>query len=291
MAITESNYFSNSIVGVPELGGEIELTKVDSIPQNPIGKKLETQDGRVYRYCHFGAVSSANQVVSTDVSESSLAYATTALQTGSSVYQLPSESNGVYPSGKGSRWVLIACSISAAAGTYDGGYLTIAGGLGRGFTYRIKNSGANKNIIYAGATCAMVKLYDPLQVSVDSTSAIIITGCRYANLEPASTADSDFAGVALANQDTAARWGWVQTKGIANVLSEATSVHILDDDNTLITGMIAVISTATAGSVNVMPEVSTASNGDFGSVDTLPIGYFVAVNTDGVTSLVNLTLD
>ena len=88
MAISTSSYFSNSLVGVPQVGGEIisDIYATDTNPKIAIGTKFERQDGAVFRYAHFASQTSAGQVVASVASDICLASTTSAAVTPAAAY-------------------------------------------------------------------------------------------------------------------------------------------------------------------------------------------------------------
>jgi hypothetical protein len=284
MAFSATNYFSNSAVGVPQVGGEVDFYEVHTSPKFAVGHKIETQDGRVFRYGHFGAAVSAGTLVAPQASGATaqiVAAATTYLGTPSSSYQQEKDPKGVYPGSKGSRYLLLSSTaITLAANQFAGCYISITSGTGNGYIYHIKGNDANS----ATATnYSKLELWDPLQAAIDSLSTVNVAPCRWQNLQMAA-ANTDLgvvAGATMNTNNTSIGWGWVQTRGPAAVKLDGVNV-LAGGDAKLSIGKPVFLSTAGAGcsivslgtlttNVNLQPIVgicmSVASGGTIGIVD------------------------
>ena len=69
MAVSSSSYFSNSIVGQPQVGADIDIYESSTSPKYAVGFGFTRADGCKYRYAHFGATTNRGVMVSTDLSE------------------------------------------------------------------------------------------------------------------------------------------------------------------------------------------------------------------------------
>ena len=278
MAVSANCYFSNAIVGVPQVAaGQVNVYKEDTNPRFAIGTKFERQDGAVFRYAHFGAtVGSAGLLCSSDVSESGTTMKPLVVVASSSTYQMADEQPGVYPNMKDSKYMIITLA-SVQTDTYAGGYINLSSaGLSQvgGYTYRIKGNTATDNPVTGNCR---LELYDRLQYGINSSDAFTITGSRYANLEanlPATGTDLA-SGVNMIPITTAGDYGWVQTKGIVGVLSGET---------TILAGRMVSASTEVAGAVdlynlNVQSLTSTA----YAICGVNPIVGFAVQNTTSGT--------
>jgi hypothetical protein len=144
----------------------------------------------------------------------------------------------------GSRFVQVTLA-SVTADQFAGALLSITDDTGEGYSYRIKGNTATGD---PATGDIRLSLYDPIQVALDATSDIAITGCLYANLEPAvAGTDEVVAGVTVATQ-AAADYGFVQTKGCATVL---TAGSVLIKDPVIIGAVAGSVSPFTAASAEV----------------------------------------
>jgi hypothetical protein len=244
MAVSANSYFSNAIVGVPQTGADIDIYDTTSTPKYAVGFGFERADGNKYRYAHFGALSAVGTVVGTDNLESSTTSTSMSLQVLSPTYYKPAGET-INPNAKGSYYLQInntGSNFSVSGITADqfaGGYISVVAGSGTGYTYRIKGNSAAGTPV-AGET--YIELYDKLYSTLDTTTAFIIQGSKYANLEPANPILPRLAnsvGVAVVGQ-TAANYGWICTKGATTVVLGTPLASV---------GALVITSTNTAGSV------------------------------------------
>ena len=227
MAVTTTGWFSNSIPGNVNIAADFDIFQKDVLPRVAVGTRITRQDGAEFAYCHFGEDTNVGLLVAADASESSEnALANQVIS--------PASANNTNDGTIGSKFVEInldaATSDSSADRTtndYAGGYLTITSGTGLGYTYRIKGNTASD--VPADQNIRM-ELYEPLQLAVDNTSDIVIVGSPFANVETAdAAADVVISGVSLSNMDVSvASFGWIQTKGIANISVDAADVTLGD---------------------------------------------------------------
>lgn len=287
MAVSTSSYFSNSIVGVPQVAGEpVDIYAKSSNPKFALGIKFERQDGAVFRYAHFTQATSAGMLVASVASDTGVAMITSAAVAESSTYQMPNETPGVYPGGVGSRYFICCGSAAGAAislttaNMYSGAYVSIASGTGAGHTYRIKGHTATGS---PATGLTRFELYDPLIVAVNTATQMSIAGCKYNNLGVAtkSTAPT-IAGVTPIVQ-AAGYYGWVQTKGIAGVQADASA-------SITSAGYIAGLSTATAGSIGFhVYSTTTAVTNE--AIQAPLVGTLVTLTSGAGVALVNLAIE
>ncbi len=274
MAVSTSSYFSNSIIGSPQLGADIDIYESSSNPKYAVGFGFIRADGNKYRYCHFGALSNRGTLVSTDVSESGL---TKIENIGCTVANTTKKAGEIInPNAIGARYMQLV--ITATADQFAGAYLTVATGAGAGFTYRIAGNTATS----AGNPVTgniYMDLCDPIQVAIDSNSDIVIAGSAYANLEAATTTDAVPVGVTVTN-NSASSYGFVTTGGVTGVLQDITIGTV---------GKPVFLSTQTAGDVMATAATLISTSSSF---FTIPIvGYLVEAGSSADYSLVYLTLE
>lgn len=216
MAVTCTSYFSNAIVGQPQVGADFDVYEQHTPPRYAIGLGFERSDGSRFRYVHFGTGLNTGIVVSTDISESSLASATNKIVAPGTAAAIAFE---VPKAGEiGSHY--IQATLTASANQYAGGYLHIYGNTGAGYTYRVRGNTATDDPVSGDMR---FQLYEPLHEAVNETSDIIITGSPYANVEAAVTAsDGIVAGITMANV-TINNNGWILTRGITLARCEGTA--------------------------------------------------------------------
>lgn len=274
MAVSTTNYFSNAIVGVPQVGADVDIYKQHATPQFAIGTKFERQDGSVFRYSHFGAaITSAGLLLAQDISESGMALTSKCILTSSSTYQMADDPNGVYPNCKGSKYIIVTKG-SITASQFAGAYFAITSATANnvvGQTYRIRSNTATNNPV-SGSFRA--ELYDRLQTTLGSDSGAIICGAKHANLEAAAWTGTDMviAGVSILSSGTTNPYGWVQTKGICAVLNDGTVAPLagrqatVSSDLTNALGTVGMAAANTATTAMGIPAVGIYT--DSGSAST-----------------------
>jgi len=194
------NIINNGNVNAPSDGVRQGLFEESSTQQGNVGAERRLEDGRSFRYAYFAAATDRGSLVSTDVSATCVV-----------------EVDGKCTAASaGATSVTITDSTtlgSATADQYAGGYLHITDDAGEGHQYRIRgNSAASSNAVD-------FTLYDGLIVALTSASDIAITGYPYNNVRGAvGTADYIASGVTVMSV-TASYYAWVQTRGIATILS------------------------------------------------------------------------
>lgn len=275
MVVSTSSYFSNSIVGTPGLGADIDIYESSTNPKYTVGFGFTRADGNKYKYCHFGALSNRGTMVATDVSESGL----TKIENIGAVLANRVKTGGetMYPNAIGSRYMQLI--ITATADQFAGAYITVTTGAGAGFTYRIRgNTATSDNSPVTGNI--YMELNDPIVIAIDSNSDIAIAGSAYANLEGATTTDRVVAGATITN-NSASSYGWIQTAGIAGVLQDIIIGGI---------GRLAFLSSNTIGAIMSVPT-GLNSNVDYTILGFPIVGYLVEPGSSADYSLVYLTLE
>lgn len=246
MAISANNYYSNSIIGVPQAGADIDIYEASPSPKYAIGFGFQRADGNKYRYCHFGTLSPVAKICSTDHIESSMT--STQLTVGASVANTTKKSGAlINPNLTGARYMQL--TITATADQFRGGYMGVIAGSGTGYAYRIAGNSATGDPVLGDC---YVDLWDPISQPVGPNSSFLITGCKYANLEPSLGVTQALAapvGFTVVGQ-SASNYGWVCTKGITTAIM-GTPVGSL--------GFYAIVGTNTAGTIT-MPSLGTGGS-------------------------------
>ena len=290
MSISTDTYYSNSLVGVPSVAGEVDVYEVHTLPKFAIGTKFERQDGCVFRYAHFGvAISSLGAMVAPDVSSVNiLPTAVTSVLAPSSSYQKEKDPKGVYPGSKGSLYIMATTgggNTSVSADAYSGGYINIAAGSGAGYTYRIRGNTALND---PTTGYYMLELYDRIQsADLSTSSAFTITSSKYTNLmlAAANTGAGIAAGAVMSTSSTSYPYGWIQTRGITGVKMDG--LNVLAGGITLLSiGKPCVLSTGGAVKYASL-ETNTANCVGIAAF----IGTVVTVGSGGNTGLVALNIE
>lgn len=277
MAISSSSYFSNSIVGVPQVGGEYaDVYASTASPRYALGTKYERQDGAVFRYGQFASATSAGYVVASVATDIQQLIIAATIATPATTYQMPNETIGVYPGSIGSRYFV--STITSAANQFAGGTVTFSAGPGAGYTYRIKGN----TVTGTPATGkARFELYDPLVAEVGTATYATIYGSKYNDLNPASSTLMNVIGVCVKNQ-AANYYGWVLTQGDIGIWQDAAALGGS-------AGMLACVSTATAGMV--ARGASVATTGDNVSILYPIVGTYLISSTGSTLAIVKVSLE
>jgi hypothetical protein len=254
MAIKYNTYFSNAIIGVPQVGADIDINEVNTTPKVAVGFGFTRADGNKYRYCHIAAATEAGYCVATD---SPLCTWLTANGVTAPASAVAVAGDNITPGTAGSRYFELGSIAAVSANQLSGNYVVVYGGTGVGYTYRVKGNTLSAAI---GTGLTRVELYEPLKESLSTDSDLAFTGSPYNNLIKAiSTAGTNntVAGI-IAGSASANQFAWVCEEGIIGAYAAAT----------LTAGSLVAIG-ATAGYVaNWNPSATAAT--DTGVV-TIPV--------------------
>lgn len=270
MATNANSYFSNSAQGIPGVAGDFDLFASHTTPRYALGHMIQTQDGKIFRYAHFGAATNQGRLVSQDISESGAVLNDITVVAPASAITTTDGTTGYK--------FVEATEAAVTSDQYAGGYLITTAGTGRGYSYRIAGNtktglgGANPG---PASGNLRIELYDKLQASLTADTDVIVIGSMYQNLEN-STGSTDVlpVGVCMAVQ-AADDYGWVQTRGVCGVFQ----------DGDIGLGRIVVASNVDAGGVAQIGEY-TASASLAGAMADLPIvGWCIGTSTDGANGI------
>ena len=206
------------------------------------GNKAMTGDGREFRFVLAGATALVPGKLQQSAAEDTTNW----------------ENLAVAAAAIGATTVVTTTTITAAANLFAGGYLQVTVTPGQGYSYRIKGNTA------ATTAACTITLEDPILVALTTASRIDIVPNTFNNvIVNPTTATGTIVGSAIFAV-TAAQYGWVQTKGIANVLAQGT----------IVVGEQVAASSTTAGAVvatsGVLADVGYAVTGvattEYGSI-------------------------
>lgn len=218
MAIDANSYFSNQAsVGMGgATGGSFNKFDLHATPKYALGFKVEQADGSIYRYSHFGAATNRGILVSQDISETSVVDTDNAVIAPASAVAVTDETQK--PGALGSTYVQLTLA-SVTANQFRGGKFVTTDDTGEGYTYDIL---ANTATDTPATGDIRLKLAQPLQVALDTTTDISIMGNPYSDLEAATSTDEFPVGVSCSTTTSALPYAWVQTKGTVGVLQNGT---------------------------------------------------------------------
>lgn len=246
MAIDANSYFSNQAsVGMGgATAGTFNKFDLHATPKYALGFKVEQADGSVYRYAHMGAATNRGLLVAQDLSETSVADTDNSVIAPASAVAVAGET--LKPGALGSTYVQFTLA-SATANQYRGGKLIVTDDTGEGYTYDIIGNTATDD---PATGDIRIRLAQPLQVALDTTSDVSIRGNQYSNLEGATAGTDEVpAGVTCSTTTAALPYGWIQTKGIVGILQDGTIN--LGDVVTLSDGVTGAVQTLGGGGTDV----------------------------------------
>jgi len=277
---TATNYYSNAIVGTPQVGADVNVHEVNSSPKFSCGLSFKRSDGAEFTYAQFGSGTNAGFLVSTDISANSVAVTgTNVVIQSDSATAVAGES--VLPGKIGSHYQQL--KLNGGFNVYAGGYLHVCAGRGSGYTYRIRG---NTAVGTPSATNLRLTLYEPIAVEIGTESNIAITGNAWANMIPSvGVTDPAFSGVTMSSVNNN-QYAWVCRRGITTVITGNTNLPSV--------GGIVVSDTASGGAISEIVYVSTmntaTSVATTVSVGKPIVGTFIHTGSNGTYSAIALNL-
>jgi hypothetical protein len=232
MAFTAmKEYYSNAVPGWLQGIDESTIYDVDTLPKFAIGSGFKRADGNIYRYSSFATGTTGctqGILVSQTVANTCMASADALIIAPVVAQQMPDEQPGTYAGAILSRYVWFVLA-SCVKDQFAGGYVTMTKDTGYGYTYRCKGNTASATL-NGTANTVILELYSPLQVAVNHTTDMSITGNIYNDLVSALvTTDHIVAGVTCANfaaaTTTTPLFGWICTHGVCTCLQDGTVVN------------------------------------------------------------------
>lgn len=211
----------------------------DASPRHDLGTKMESPDGRVWRYVGVGG---------------------SALVVGDLVQAEPEDSGeqnlAIAAASAGATQIVTTSTITVDANEYAGGFIVVSTTPGLGQVFRVKS-----HLAYSAAA-ATFELEDPVQVALTTASRIDLVPNLYDNViqNPASATSAPL-GVAV-KAISANRFGWIQTRGVAGLLNQGN----------WLAGQLLVASNGTAGAAEIAVNNSTEAQAPVGVALTAGTG-------------------
>lgn len=231
-------------IGSNPLSAPGDVFFVSPTPQATVGTRFESADGRVYRYAQFDP---ANNMVAGNLLQGVapvLNHQHLTVPTGGGA------AAGMGPLGAPVSLVVTLGATSGSAGFYSNGYAVVDSGSGHlGQTYSIVS-----NTTAASSGTMTIVLGEPLVTAITAgTDTISLVPNQYNGvIQNPTTMTGGAVGVAVI-AGTAGWYGYVQTRGIASVLSDVTApakgLGVIPSTTTA--GAIATAGTATSYVVGV----------------------------------------
>jgi hypothetical protein len=223
-------------------------------PAHRVGTRAVSDDGRVFRYVKAGAADlvAGNVIQSSAIVANHLANTPPAVAVGAKSF--------TYTPG----------ATAGAANLYANGFLQVDTTPGNGYTYSVEGHAA-----ITSATAFTLFLKDPIQVALTTSSRVGLIANQYSGVIqlPVTTATGTIVGVA-GYIITAAQFGWIQTWGLASVLTTGTPA---------LGAMVMGPGTA-AGAAQVVVAAGTL-------IVAQIIGHMAQVGVDGKNNFVHLRIN
>lgn len=217
MSLDSQRSFGNSIVGLPQVGADVNIYDIHATPRFKVGTKFQRSDGNCYVYGYSGVGTSKGLFVAPTYASSGLVVSSNNVIAVTSSIAVPGDT--VAPGDAGSRYFEITLA-GVTANQYAGGYVCINGGSGAGFIYRIKGNTATGN---PASGNIRMELREPLVVRLTPNTDISITPSPWNDIVVADTSTNVIvAGVSMNTTTTSKPYGWFQTSGTAVILQQGT---------------------------------------------------------------------
>ena len=288
--VTATHYFSNSIIGVPTVGADINVYDVATSPKYAVGFGFTRADGNKYRYAQFGAALQPGWIYGpnrTDGSAVNLLQTTCGnTSTAATAIEYPIATNQI-----GSHYIQVT-SLTAVAQQYNGGYAVITTGPGAGCTYRIKNTMINALASQSvGTNDVLLELWEPLKIALTTASTLAVTISPYNDLLPcagigtATGLVANFPAGICVSTGASGSYGWVLTHGVTGIQQDGTIPSGT-------TAGMATLSSSTSGFVGVIGTSNINNSNSASPLLTSPlIGMYMNAASVGQFSTVYVTLE
>jgi hypothetical protein len=195
----------------------------------PLGTRMVSQDGRAWRYTEAGGTAlvagTVYQSEVPDAADDDLAVAAAAV---------------------GARSITITANAEAiVADEFNGGYMVVQDDAGEGRVYLVEDTPAA-----SASTAFSLLLAHGVEVALTTSSTVLLLKHPYKDviIHPAPPT-APVVGVA-ASATTDAQFGWLQTHGMASVLTEGSVVigqHVRASEDGSGDGMVAALDYDEAG--------------------------------------------
>ena len=220
-----------------------------------LGVRAVTGDGREFRYVQAGASALIIGQLQQGPAVSTTTVGTCPVQAAVAVGSSTSPSTTLS---------LTITSSTVAANFYAGGvmitYGTVANGGGQIFQIA-------SNAAITSATTLSIVISDPIQTALTASASFILLPNKYQGvIQNPTTSTGAIAGVAVGALP-ASYYGWLQVKGLANVLIQGTpAINLGLTPSTSTAGALAVVAATTP---QVAINLATGVNSQYGPVDLL----------------------
>ena len=233
MALSSVAYYSNAIVGNPQVGSDIDIYATHATPHFPVGYGFKRADGNVYRYCHVGTATNAGNLVGPTTSSGGATYNAVTVVAPASAVAVPGET--ITAGSAGSHYIEVTVA-SISANKYKGSYFVTTHGTGLGWTYRIKGNTATNDPATGNLR---IHLYEPLKTALVASTGSIIVPSMYTDLATTAITSAQATGVLCSTTTSTYLYAWACTHGVVGCAEDGT--------NTVVAGYQVAASTVTTG--------------------------------------------
>ena len=191
----------NQILGANGIAIRQGIYEESSVQKTDLGRFVDFEDGRRFRYCKNGTVALTIGVMVG--APAAVANHKDVVQTG-------------YGLSIGQRVVNVLLTTTApTAGQYNEGFLLCGKGIGLGQLYKIRKHDL-------GINPCKITLYDPIVTAVPAASELTLTPSKYNGVLVAATTPAGTpVGIPLIGV-TLSYYFWAQTRGYAPFLADST---------------------------------------------------------------------
>ena len=217
MAYTSIPRFNNALVGVPQVGADIDITQVDAIQKFAIGTRFTRQDGNQYAYGYSSAGAAIGKLMASTFASASLTLSSNAVIAPASAVAVSGDA--MKPGAIGSTYVEITLA-GVIANQFSGGYLVVGSDTGLGQTFRIRGNTATDSPATGNIR---IQFYEKITTALAAISDVIIIGSPFADIIVADGTNYVICGVSVSTTTAAKPFGWFLTKGITACLQDDTT--------------------------------------------------------------------
>ena len=215
MSLDSQRSFGNSIVGLPQVGADVNVYDIHATARLKVGTRFVRSDGNTFVYGYSGVGTAKGVFVAPTYASSGLVVSANNVIAVASAVAVAGDA--VAPGDAGSRYIEITLA-AVTANQYAGGYIAINGGSGAGFVYRIKGNTATGN---PASGNIRIELREPLVVRLTINTDIAITPSPWNDVVIADTSTNTIvSGVSMNTTTTTKPYGWFQTTGTACILQQ-----------------------------------------------------------------------
>ena len=269
--LTSTNTYNNAFAGLPSTAIEIDITATSSSPKFDVGFGFKRADGNKYRYVQYGGTVTAGNLVANNSTTGLMADTDNAVIEPAAAVAVSGET--ILPGRKGSHYFEFT-KASIVKNQFAGGYVVVTGGTAIGHSYRIKGNTATDD---PASGNLRFELYEPLLVTLDSTSDISVVGSNYSDVSVTVVGGLNMHPIGIAcSGGSDSRYGWICTHGVVGATQDAGVCTAV--------GQAIRTSTTTDGTICLLTSLETTGN-------YTAIGYCLDIGDSAGCSTVYLQIE